>query len=333
MLSFTDKGIYCAQGDFYIDPWKPVDKAVVTHAHSDHARPGMNAYLAHRDTVPVMRHRLGADIRVRAVEFGEQVVINGVHVSLHPAGHIIGSAQVRVEYKGEVWVVSGDYKLSDDGFSQPFEPVRCQHFITESTFALPIFRWPAQEQVMQDISQWWSRNREKGVSSVLFAYALGKAQRIINHIDAATGPVYTHGAVEYINEVLRAAGHDIAPTTLATPALTREAATGSLVIAPPMALDSPWLRRFHPFETAMASGWMMVRGMKRRRNMDRGFVLSDHADWNELLQAVKLSGAENIYATHGYSTIFSRYLREQGYNARVVETAFEGEESGEALDD
>lgn len=333
MLSFTDKGIYCAQGDFYIDPWKPVDKAVVTHAHSDHARPGMNAYLAHRDTVPVMRHRLGADIRVRAVEYGEQVVINGVHVSLHPAGHIIGSAQVRVEYKGEVWVVSGDYKLSDDGFSQPFEPVRCQHFITESTFALPIFRWPAQERVMQDISQWWSRNREKGVTSVLFAYALGKAQRIINHIDAATAPVYTHGAVEYINEVLRAAGHDIAPTTLVTPALTREAATGSLVIAPPMALDSPWLRRFQPFETAMASGWMMVRGMKRRRNMDRGFVLSDHADWNELLQAVKLSGAENIYATHGYSTIFSRYLREQGYNARVVETAFEGEESGEALDD
>lgn len=335
MIKFTEKGIYCVPGKFYIDPWKPVAKAVITHAHSDHARPGMKHYLAHHDSVPVMRYRLGEDIKVRGVAYNEPITVGGVKVSLHPAGHILGSAQVRVEYKGEVWVVTGDYKLSDDGLCPAYEPVTCHHFLTESTFGLPVFRWQPQAEILHDINQWWRDNAERGVASVIFAYSLGKAQRIINNVDQSVGPIFTHGAIENTNEVLRQAGHEIAPTTLVTPELKKAEVRHALVVAPPSAFGSTWIRRLQPYETAMASGWMMVRGMRRRRNADRGFVLSDHADWDELIQAVKLSEAENIYVTHGYASIFSRYLTEQGWNAQVVQTNYDGEgaELGGTADD
>ncbi len=333
MLKFTDRGIYCVPGDFYVDPWKPVDRAVITHAHSDHARWGMKRYLTHHHSIPVMRHRLGEDIQVQGMEFGESQNINGVRVSLHPAGHIIGSAQVRMEHRGEVWVASGDYKVAPDGFSEEFEPVACHHFITESTFGLPVYKWKPQEEVIKEINDWWRSNAEKGVTSVLVAYALGKAQRVINNVDHSIGRIFTHGAVENTNVVLRSAGLEVLPTTLVEKETSKEEVKGSLVIATPSALGTSWMNRFKPFQTAMASGWMMLRGPRRRRNVDRGFVLSDHADWSELNTAIKATGAENIYVTHGYSTIYSKYLREQGYNASVVETEYEGEtDSGESVD-
>ncbi len=324
MLQFTEKGIYCKKGGFYIDPWKPVDKAVITHGHSDHARWGMKHYLAHTLTAPIMRHRLG-DISVETLNYGEHINMNGVELSLHPAGHIPGSSQVRVAYKGEVWVVSGDFKTTPDPIAEAFEVVPCQHFITESTFGLPVFRWPDQQLVADDINAWWRKNAAEGRTSVLFAYALGKAQRLLAMIDPSIGLVYTHGAVENTNTVLRKLGLMI-PTTQKVEDQAKSAFENALVIAPPSAQSSAWMKRFVRPQTAFASGWMMMRGTRRRRNADRGFVLSDHADWDELNQAVDATGAENIYVTHGYTETFSRYLLERGLNASVVRTAYTGEQ-------
>ncbi|MFZ6052131.1 ligase-associated DNA damage response exonuclease [Halocola ammonii] len=329
LLRFTNKGIYCPQAKVYIDPWKPVNKAIITHAHADHSRWGMKNYLAHNLSVPVMKYRLGSDINVEGVDFNEPRTINGVKFSLHPAGHIYGSAQVRVEYKGEVWVVSGDYKTENDKCCTPFEPVKCHSFITESTFGLPVYRWENQESVFEDINSWWRKNKEQGKTTILCGYSLGKAQRIIQNLDSSIGKIYTHGAVENTNEVLREAGIVIQETTQITQETPKKATLGNIVIAPPSALGTPWARKLKPYSTGVASGWMMVRGMRRRRNADRGFVLSDHADWQGLNESVKATGAENIYVTHGYSTIFANWLKEQGYNASVVDTEYEGENMDE----
>lgn len=324
LLQFTEKGIYCPKGDFYIDPWRPVDKAVITHGHSDHARWGMKHYLAHSLTAPIMRHRLG-DIDVETLPYGEQRKINGVAISLHPAGHIPGSAQVRVAHKGEVWVVSGDYKTTPDPLAEPFEVVPCQHFITESTFGLPVFRWPEHQQVADEINAWWKQNAAEGRTSVLFAYALGKAQRLLAMIDPSIGPIYTHGAVENTNIVLRGAGLAI-PDTTKVEDQDKKDFEKALVIAPPSAQGSSWMKRFVRPQTAFASGWMMMRGTRRRRNADRGFVLSDHADWDELNATVDATGAEHIYVTHGYTDTFARYLRERGLYAKTVKTDYTGEQ-------
>lgn len=330
LLVFRPEGIYCPQGNFYIDPWRPVDRAVITHAHADHSRGGMKEYLAHHDSIPVMRHRLGADISVQGANYGELVKMNGVEVSLHPAGHILGSSQVRVAYQGEVWVVSGDYKTGPDHSCVPFEPVRCHHFVTESTFGLPVFKWKPQEEIFDEINQWWKQLKSEGKTALLLAYSLGKAQRILQSVDTSIGPVFTHGAVENVNQVLREAGHELLPTTRVTPETGVSELNGGLVIAPPSALGTPWTRRLGDFGSAVASGWMQVRGMRRRRNADRGFVLSDHADWNGLNEAIAATGAEHIHVTHGYTGIFSKWLKEQGYNASVVETEFGVEEDQEA---
>jgi putative mRNA 3-end processing factor len=322
MLTFTDRGIYCPRGDFYIDPWKPVHHAVITHAHSDHARPGMSQYLAHRWSAHIMRHRLGAEIRVQEVEYGEVTVRHGVKISLHPAGHILGSAQVRVEYKGEVWVVSGDYKLHHDGISTPYEPVRCHHFITESTFGLPVFRWPDPQVVHAEINAWWKKNADQGKHAVIFAYALGKAQRVLSHLDRSIGPVLVHGAVHQTNHIFEGLGLDVGNNVYVDPMKGKVNASGAIIIAPPSAMGTPWLKRFGKHETAMASGWMMMRGTRRRRNADRGFVLSDHADWTELNQAVEESRASHVYVTHGYTDIYAKYLRSIGKEAVVVKTDF-----------
>ncbi len=329
LLVFRPEGIYCPAGDFYIDPWKPVHKAVITHAHADHSRGGMKAYLAHHDSIPVMRHRLGSDIKVQGAGYGEVIRINDVEVSLHPAGHIIGSAQVRVARHDEVWVVSGDYKTGPDHSCAPFEPVRCHHFITESTFGLPVFKWKPQEEVFDEINRWWSQTQAEGKTALILAYSLGKAQRILQSVDSTIGPVFTHGAVENVNQVLRQAKHTLKPTTRITRETNSDELKGALVIAPPSALGTSWTKRLGDFSSAVASGWMQVRGMRRRRNADRGFVLSDHADWPGLNEAIEATGAEHIHVTHGYTGIFSNWLKEKGYNATVVETEYGGEEDDE----
>ncbi len=327
LLTFRPEGIYCAQGDFFIDPWRSVKRALITHGHADHARPGHAHYLSTALAAPIMRHRLG-DIDIQTVEYAEEVILNGVTVSFHPAGHVPGSAQIRVAHRGEVWVVSGDYKLEDDGLSTPFEPVRCQHFITESTFGLPVFRWQPQPQVAAEINDWWARCAAEGKTPMLGAYSLGKAQRLMRMLDGR-GPILTHGAIEGSNHVMRAQGIDLPDTVQVTADTSIKDHPGAIVIAPPSALGATWARKFGARETGFASGWMALRGIRRRRAGDRGFVISDHADWPGLLDAIRAAGAENIYVTHGYTEIFSRYLSEQGWNAQIVQTEFGTEEEDE----
>ena len=326
MLRITDRGLYCEAADLYIDPWLPVDRALITHAHGDHARWGSRQYLASREGARVLRTRLGEQASIELLDYGETRDVNGVRLTLVPAGHILGSAQVRLERLGEVWVVSGDYKTEPDPTCTAFEPVRCHTFVTESTFGLPIYRWSAQQQTFADMRAWWRENAEQGRASLVYAYALGKAQRVLaGMLGADIGPVFTHGAVERLTLDYRASGvalHETAPVW-AQPKGTSYA--GALIVAPPSAAGSTWLRRFGDVSTAFASGWMQVRGARRRRAIDRGFVLSDHVDWPALLGAIEATGAECVWVTHGYREQVVRYLVELGLNARSVASHWEGE--------
>ncbi|HEA20347.1 hypothetical protein LCGC14_0881250 [marine sediment metagenome] len=328
LLEFTDKGIYCSAAKVYLDPWKPVDKAIISHGHADHSRWGHSQYITHHRNVPIISHRLG-DINVTGKEWGERFTINNVIFSLHPAGHIIASSQIRVEHKGEVWVFTGDYKTENDGISEPYEVVKCDTFITECTFGLPAFKWTPQKEVFEDINKWWAENRSEKKTSVLFGYSLGKAQRLLKYLDTDIGKIYTHGAIENMTEVLRPLV-DFPETTLITRDTKKEELLGNVVLAPPSAHGSPWIRKMVPYVTASASGWMTFRGARRRRAIDKGFVLSDHCDWDGLLESIRATGAEKIICTHGYSDIFSKYLREQGYDARTEQTQY-GEEEDAGL--
>jgi putative mRNA 3-end processing factor len=329
LLQFTGKSIYCARADVHIDPWIPAKRAIITHAHSDHARWGSKHYLAHHHSEAILRLRLGEAISLQTVEYGERFEINGVTFSLHPAGHIIGSAQVRVEYRGEIWVVSGDYKLEDDHFSAAFEPVKCNVFITESTFGLPIYKWQPQAKIYAEISRWRLQNRAEDKASVLMGYSLGKMQRILKGIALPGEPIYAHGAIYMVNERLRQAGFDLPELTLVTKDTDRKMFTGSLVLAPPSVDSSTWIRKFNPYSLGYCSGWMALRGAKNRRAVDQGFVLSDHVDWPDLNRAVRESEAEKVFVTHGYTSIFSRWLNENGIEAGEVQTMYGDEEEEE----
>ncbi|HEX8355916.1 MAG TPA: ligase-associated DNA damage response exonuclease [Segetibacter sp.] len=325
LIEFTDKGLCCPQGRFYIDPWKPVDKALITHAHSDHARWGSQSYLSHSYTKPLLQLRLGNN-PYETVEWGEKIFMNGVQVSFHPAGHVIGSSQIRIEYNGEVWVVSGDYKLANDGISGQFEPVPCHTFITESTFGLPIYKWKSPQQLDTEVQDWITKNKAGGKASVIIAYSLGKAQRAIQAIAGVTNDIYVHGAVYNVHETLLQAGWKLPPVKRITPETTKEALTRSVVVAPPSADGSAWMKRFPNYSVGVCSGWMQVRGNTRRRNADAGFVISDHADWAGLLAAVKATGAEKVFVTHGFQATFSRYLTEHGIEAAEVKTEYGNDE-------
>ena len=327
MLRLTPQGLYCEPGGFHIDPWAPVPRAVVTHAHGDHLTWGCTAYLVSHESVAVSRARLGrwAD-GVESIAYGESRLINGVRVSLHPAGHILGSAQIRVEHKGEIWVVSGDYKTDPDPTCTPWEPVRCHTFITESTFGLPIYRWPAPAEVFADVNAWWQRNAAQGLTTFLYAYALGKAQRLLAGLDPSIGPILLHGAVDTMTACYRAGGVKLPATAYASAGRRGESA-GAVVIAPPSTADSTWMRRFGPSAAAFASGWMQVRGARRRRAVAKGFVLSDHVDWPQLLAAIEATGAESVWVTHGFSDVVVRWLTERGLDARTIPTRWTGDEA------
>lgn len=316
------EGLYCPPGDFYIDPWRPVARAVITHAHSDHARYGHGEYLAAAPAEGVLRARLG-DIHLQTLPYGQCIVHNGVTVSLHPAGHVLGSAQVRLEHRGQVWVASGDYKVAPDRTCDPFEPVRCDVFITESTFGLPIYRWCEDAELFADINTWWARNVEHGRASVLTCYSFGKAQRLLAGVDPTIGPIIVHGAVEPLNRAYREAGVALPQTRFVTEVRDRADIKRALVICPPGAAASPWMRRFGAdAQLAFASGWMQVRGNRRRGGYDRGFVLSDHADWPGLLKAIGATGAQRVIVTHGSSEPMVRFLLEQGLEAESFKTEY-----------
>jgi putative mRNA 3-end processing factor len=326
LLTFTPSSIYCAAADIHIDPWEPVEKAIITHAHSDHAKPGCKHYLAHKDSEAILRLRLGEHISLQTVGYGEEFQINNIKFSLHPAGHIIGSAQIRVENKSEIWAVSGDYKLQNDNFSVPFEPIKCDTFISESTFGLPVYKWPDQRIVISEINEWWKQNSLQDKASVLMGYSLGKMQRLIKNLQPFSGPVYGHGAVFSINERLREAGFDLPFIPLATKETDRKLFRGALILAPDSAMNSRWIKKFEPYSTGYCSGWMAIRGAKNRKAIDRGFVLSDHADWNDLNIAVRETGAEKVYVTHGYTDVFARWLNENGIESAEVKTVYGNED-------
>ena len=325
LLELTPYGLYCPRGDFYIDPWKPVDRAVITHAHADHARAGSRCYLASEPSAGILKHRLGQKIRLQLLDHGERLDLDGLKLSLHPAGHILGSCQVRLEAGGQVWVVSGDYKTGADATCSAFEPLACHTFVTESTFGLPVFNWPSQTAILADINDWWRSNRDQGATSLLFAYALGKAQRVLSGLDASIGPILTHGAVENINACYRQQGVALPHTRPVSAISDPSQFKGAMVIAPPSANTGAWTKRFKRVSRAFASGWMHIRGHRRRRSVDRGFVLSDHCDWPGLNRAIAETSAETVWVTHGYASELVRWLADQGLNAQVVPTRFNGE--------
>jgi putative mRNA 3-end processing factor len=318
------QGLYCPPGDFYIDPMRAVPRAVITHAHADHARTGHGAYLCAAPGAGVLRARLGK-IALQTLGYGETLEINGVTVSLHPAGHVLGSAQVRLAHGGQVWVVSGDYKTEADPTCAAFEPVRCDCFITESTFALPIYRWRPAAEVFGEVNAWWQGNVAAGRPSLLLGYSLGKAQRLLAGVDARIGPIVTHSAMDPLSEAYRAEGVAL-PSTLGLnevkdPTLWSRA----LVIAPPNAASGAMGSALALASSAMASGWMQLRGMRRRGGADQGFVLSDHADWPGLVGAIAATGAQRVIVTHGQEAVLVRFLQEQGLQASTMVTEVGGE--------
>ncbi len=315
LLVLTPRGIYCPRANLYVDPRSAVDHAIITHAHSDHARPGHAHYLAHQDCVPFLRQRLGKRIQVQGVSYGEPLVVNGVCISLHPAGHILGSSQVRFEHRGRVWVVSGDYKLEDDGLARPFEPIPGNVFISECTFGLPVFRWQPQEDIYREINSWWAENQGQQVASLLICYALGKAQRILHHLDPSLGPIYAHSTIATMTDLYRELGFQLPELRIIREDTHRKDLRRAVILLPPALNSGNDVPGLEVCSIGYVSGWMALRRLRVRRSIDRGFVLSDHADWDGLNSAVRTAGAETVIVTHGYTSSFARWLRDQGHNA------------------
>ena len=325
------EGLYCPAGDFFIDPWQPVAHALITHAHGDHLRMGHGRYLTAEAGRHVVTQRVGP-VDLQGLAYGESITHRGVTISFHPAGHVLGSAQIRLAHDGQVWVVSGDYKTGPDATCAPFEPVRCDVFITESTFGLPVFRWAPQQDVFDAINAWWRDNAAAGRASIVYAYSFGKAQRVLSGLDPDIGPIVVHGAVAGMDEAYRRSGVALPPTrnVLETSAADLRRC---LVVAPPSAQGSAWARRFGDYSDAFASGWMLLRGARRRRNVDRGFILSDHADWPGLLEAIDATGAARVIVTHGYVEPLVRYLREQGLESGAFRTEYGDDEDVKEADE
>ena len=326
----TDRGLWCEAGGFHIDPWRPVDLAVVTHAHADHATPGCGRYIASANTVALMRSRMSGPVDAVTPAFGEAMRLGATTVSLHPAGHVLGSSQVRVAPdEGPVWVVTGDYKVEPDPTCEPFEPVACDVLLTESTFGLPIYRWGDTRAVFDDLNVWWQSNADAGRTTVVLAYALGKAQRVLAGLDASVGPIGLHGALHGPTRVYQDAGIVLPEWIHANASTAPELKGRGLIVCPPSASGTAWIRKFRGkggLRTAFVSGWMRVRGRRRWGSVDRGFVLSDHADWDGLIDTVRRTGAKRVGVTHGSSEALARYLAErEGVETFVVPTRYRGE--------
>ncbi len=333
LVQLTERGLYCAAGDFHIDPWRGVPRAVITHGHSDHARWGSERYLTASTGKAILERRLGTASPIEGLPYGEELSLRGVSLSFIPAGHVLGSGQVRIEHKGQVCVVSGDYKVRPSPTAEPFESVRCHHFISECTFGLPIYRWPLEAEVIDSLHAWWKASQQEERTCIVFAYSLGKAQRVLAQLDESVGPILVHSAVMSMLEAYESVGIRFPKYEPASPENAKAAKGRAIVIAPPAVNDSVWLKKFVPFSTAVASGWMQIRGTRRRGNIDRGFVLSDHADWDGLNTAIAATEAELVWLTHGNTTPLKRYLRERGKNVASIATRFtdSGEEETEKV--
>ncbi len=328
LIKFTNKGIYCKQGDFYIDPWHPVNLAVTTHGHADHVKWGNKAYLCHELTKPILDQRLGLNLNIETLPYNKEININGVKVSLFPAGHVIGSSQVRLEYKGQVCVVSGDYKVEYDGISTAFEPVKCHTFVSESTFGLPIYKWQPQKIIFDQIKNWVSGNHDNNKTSVLVAYSLGKAQRLIKGLEGF-GDIYVHNSIANLNEGFKKSGVSLPESIRITADTKKDQLQKGIVIVPPALAEGKWIKNLINGATGVCSGWMQVRAGRRWRSADAGFALSDHADWPGLISAIKETEAEKVYVTHGFTATFSKYLNEIGIASEEVKTQYGSEDDAD----
>lgn len=321
LVKFTKKGIYCIPGKFYLDPWFPVEYAIISHGHADHSRPGNKHYLCQNDSKAIIKHRLGQDISIESLGYNEPKNINGVQVSFFPAGHVIGSAQIRLEYKGYVVVFSGDYKTQPDFISTPYEPVKCHEFITESTFGLPIYKWKKEEELQAELQNWILQNQQNNRTSVFLGYSLGKAQRIMKLIEGVDD-IYVHTAINNLNNAISGSGIELPKTRLLNYDFKKADIQNKIIILPPALLGSRMLKKIPNAATAICSGWMHIRGNRRWKGVDAGFSISDHADWDGLLEAVKATGAEKVHVTHGSQAVFSKYLNEIGIEAYELKTEF-----------
>lgn len=327
LIELRPEGLYCPAGDFHVDPWRPVADAIITHAHGDHARSGSANYRAAAVGLDILAERIGEGAPIQAMEYGEQTRIRDAIVSLHPAGHILGSSQVRIEVEGRVCVVSGDYKRAPDPTCLPFEVIPCDVFVTEATFGLPVYRWPSMDVVSAQILSWWNECAEQRQAAVLCSYALGKAQRIMAELAKYTDrSVQLHGAMLRLTERYREAGVVMLRGEPVSESAKGRDFAGELIIAPPSAAGSPWIRRFGNASLGFASGWMQVRGNRRRRGWDRGFIVSDHADWPALIDTVRATGAKRILPTHGNTDALVAYLCEQGFDAEALHTEYGGDD-------
>ena len=306
-------GLYCEAGDFWIDPLQPVGRAIVTHAHADHARAGSGDYHTASDNLPILAARIGEGAPHHGHEWGRPFELGDTRVTLFPAGHIFGSSWVRIESDAGTWGVSGDFKRAADPTCPPFHPEPVDVWLTECTFGLPVYRWPAPEQVIDEILQWWRDCRKANRPAVLFCYALGKAQCILAELAGRTDEaVWLHGAMRPLVDAYREAGVAMLPTRLVSEAEKAEKFAGQLVLAPPSAAGSTWMRRFPGHSAGFVSGWMRIRGNRRRRGYDRGFVMSDHADWPALVDTVADMKASRVITIHGNGEALAGYLGARG---------------------
>jgi putative mRNA 3-end processing factor len=312
LLVPTEKGLYVPLGDFYIDPVKPVPRAVITHAHSDHARRGSQAYLCSGPTGPLLRSRLGR-VSIQTLPWGEKITIGEVQVSLHPAGHILGSAQIRIEHRGYVFVVTGDYKSAPDPTAEPWEAISAHAVLSECTFGLPLYRWPNPNKVITEITTWWAACQAHKRIAILLAYSLGKAQRLLASLPDI-GPRYVHPSIAKMTEAYEAQGIRLGSWRPLPPSGTIE--PGALLLLPPQ-IDPQRLSAFAPYEIGEASGWLLLRKHRRQPHLHQAFVLSDHADFDQLVECLKATGAETFYFTHGYREAMQSYFAAKGYESYI----------------
>lgn len=318
MVTLTSRGLYCEAGGFYVDPLKRVDVALITHAHSDHARRGSKKYYCAAPSARLLAHRLGVDASIVGIPYRKKMQFGEVSVSFHSAGHILGSAQIRIEQGSKVWVVSGDYKRQYDLTCEPFEVIPCDTFITEATFGHPKYQWDERSNTAQEILDWWDENRAAGRNSLLFAYALGKAQRVLAELATLTDlRALVYGETAALTDCYRAEGVKMIPTERLE-SFKGETIHGELIVAPHSISSTPWIRKLANPATAFASGWMRTGAFGFGSRYDRGFVLSDHADWPALLKTINETRAKRVYILHNADGPLTRHLRKLGINASAM---------------
>ena len=308
LIKYTSSGLYCELADLWIDPNKPVKRAIITHAHMDHFTFGCEEYISTYETAIILKERIGKGINIKTYDFCEDFKINGINFSLHPSGHILGSSQIKLTLADEKWLITGDFKRQRDETCKEYEKVKTDFIISESTFGLPIFKWDEPQNTATDITKWVNSSQEK--TSILFCYSLGKAQRLLNEISKTNfkNKIYTHSTIHKMNNCYKKLGVEVIDTRKFDQKKNNEDLKGSLILLPPSLNKNSFIKNFKEIQTGFASGWMSIRARRKRSGYDKGFAISDHADWEAILNTIKESKAKNVFFHHGDSEALNRYL-------------------------